>query len=494
MSAVQIGDFNSGAPRENSFRADVAKLMLLALPSIGFSLSRLLLGQMDFIMLTRTGTEPTAAIVPATFFVFLVQSFGMGVAMTTQTFVSQSMGRGQRGEGSPYVWQSLYIAAFFAAISPLAVALMPGLWSLIGHAPAVRELEIAYCQITLWSMALAVACAGLDGFFNGIQKPRVAFMAILAAVVVNGISNYVLIFGKLGFPAMGIRGAAIATVVAWATRAAILLGTFLTGEIAREYKTRVHWRINRARLMQMLGVGGPTGIQWLLDVGSWFVFSAWLIGRLGESVLAASNIAINYTYFSFMPAIGVGIAVSTLVGHSIGANDRPAARRYANVGMVIAGAYMALLGLVLVAGGRQLMALFSADAEVIEIGIALLIWVAVFQVFDAMQIIYTNALRGAGDTKWPAAVVALHCWVIFVGGGWLMLRVAPSWGYHGPYLMATIYIATLGCVLWWRWAKGPWERIDLLGARKAEAAADVPVSTELTTPDGVVVTASGGQN
>jgi len=478
----------------HSFKADAARLMLLAMPSIGFSLSRLLLGQMDFVMLTRTGTEPTAAINPATFFVFLVQAFGMGAAMATQTFVSQAMGRGRRGEGAAFVWQAFYLAGVFLLLSPLMVAWMPEFWAIVGHAPAVQAMEVAYCQITLWSMVFAVACAGLDGFFNGIQRPRVTLIAIILAVAANAFWNYALIFGKFGFPVMGIRGAAIATVAAWGVRAVVLMCAFLWGPIAREFSTRSAWRLDRERMKKLLGVGGPTGIQWLLDIGSWFVFTAWLIGGLGESTLAASNIAINYTYFSFMPAIGVGIAVSTLVGHSIGEGNHAAARRFARVGMVIAGIYMGALGIILLAGGRQLIGLFSTDAEVVRIGTLMLVWVAVFQVFDAMQIIYTSALRGAGDTRWPAAAVALHCWVIFIGGGWLMLRFVPSWGYHGPWMTGTLYIAVLGCVLWWRWARGPWERIDLLGAKRLDAAADAPISTELTGPDGVVVTTSAGQN
>lgn len=478
----------------HSFRADAAKLLALALPSIGFSIARLLLGQMDFVMLSRTGTDPTAAINPATFFIFLVQGFGMGLAMSTQSFVSQSMGRGTKSEGSPYVWQAVYIAAVFALLSPITVMLMRPFWDWVGHAPAVRELEIAYCEITLWSMGGAVLCAGLDGFFNGIQKPRITLIAILAAVVVNGVCNYTLIFGKFGFPEMGIRGAAIATVIAWGVRALILSIAFLSAPFDREFNTRAPWRFDLERVKRMLHVGGPTGLQWMLDIGSWFVFIAVLIGGLGGTVLAASNIAINYTYFSFMPAVGIGIAVATLVGHAIGAGQPAEARRFARVGMIIAGIYMGVLGIALLAGGRQLIDLFSEDAEVIRIGALMLIWVAVFQVFDAMQIIYTSALRGAGDTRWPAIVVVLHCWVIFVGGGWFMTRFVPSWGYHGPWMTATLYIAILGCVLWWRWARGPWERIDLFGAKKAGEAADVPVSAELASPDGILVATPADEN
>jgi len=490
MSTTTLTLDCAGCEEPRGFKSDARRLLLLALPSIGFSLSRILLGQMDFVMLSRTGTEPTAAINPATFFVFLVQSFGMGLAMCTQTFASQALGAGRKGVGAAFAWQSAYVAAFFAAISPLIVSLMPSFWAWVNHTSTVQAMEVAYCQITLWSISLAVLCAGLDGFFNGVQKPRVTLIAILAAVLVNGFFNYVLIFGALGFPVMGIRGAAIATVLSWSVRLGILMVTFLSPGINKEFNTRSQWRPDKAKLGKMLTIGGPTGAQWMLDIGSWFVFIAVLIGGLGETVLAASNIAINYTYFSFMPAIGVGIAVSTLVGHAIGARQPAVARRYARVGMIIAGVYMGVLGIGLLLGGRWLIGLFSPDDTVQRIGALMLIWVAVFQVFDAMQIVYTNALRGAGDTKWPAMAVALHCWVIFVGGGWVMVRFVPSWGYHGPWMTATLYIAVLGCVLWGRWWRGRWEKIDLLGHHHdLSAHPETVISTELISPDAVVATA-----
>jgi len=139
---------------------------------------------------------------------------------------------------------------------------------------------------------------------------------------------------------------------------------------------------------------------------------------------------------------------------------------------------MLVMGLILAAFRTPLIALFSSDPEVIRIGATLMIWVAVFQVFDAMQIIYTNALRGAGETRFPAIAVAVHCWVIFVGGGWLMTHYVPSWGYHGPWMTGTLYIAMLGLVLWRRFESGRWERIQLFKDDAATVSSG-PLAEEL---------------
>jgi len=123
-----------------TLRADAARLWRLALPSIGFAVSRLVLGQMDFVMLTWTGTDAVAAISPATILVFVVQSVGMGLAMSAQTFAAQALGRGRPKEGAAYVWQAIYVAGLFALLSWPMIAAMPRFWDWIGHAPAVREL------------------------------------------------------------------------------------------------------------------------------------------------------------------------------------------------------------------------------------------------------------------------------------------------------------------------------------------------------------------
>lgn len=469
---------NESLPREPgvpSLGHEIAGLMHLALPIIATMLSRTAMGFIDFAMVSTLGTEATAAISPAVIFVFTVQCLGMGAATSIQTFASQALGRGTPREGAGYAAHGFYIAAIFGLLAYPVIRTARPFWAAMGNEPAVMEQEIAYCEICLWSMPFAVICSALDGFFQGVKRPGVPLVSILVSLVVNATGNYVLIFGKFGAPEMGISGAALATVIGWAVRAGMLSAIFLSREFRRDFGSHEGWRFDAAKFAGLIRVGGPIALQWLLDIGSWFVFLTLMMGAFGTATQAAANTGIQLMHVSFMPAIGIGYALTSLAGHAIGEGRPGLAMLRARACMILTGGYMGAIGLVFWLGRRALVDLFTDDAEVIALGAGVMIWAAVFQVFDAMCITFSCALRGAGDTKWPAVAVALHCWVIFVGGGYLMTKVAPSWGYHGPWMTCTLYIILLGLVLWRRWAGGAWRRIELFKPRTAPEDSVAPV-------------------
>jgi MATE family multidrug resistance protein len=458
-------------------RQELGRMIRLALPIAGTMLSAMLLGFTDFVMVSRLGTEATAAISPASMLLYTVLCVGFGLANSVQTFTSQSMGRGRPREAAAYAWQALYVAIVFAAAAYPVSRMMPDLWSWVDHAELVQRQQVAYTQAALWCMPVAVLCIGLEGFFNGIQRPTVALTSVLVAVVINVVANYALIFGKLGFPAFGIAGAAYATIIAWCVRFALLASVFAAPEFRRRFDSMRHWRPSAARLVGIIKVGGPTGLQWGLDVGSWLVFLTVLIEGFGTATLAASNTALQFMHVSFMAALGMGCAVTTLVGHAIGERKPDLAALRAQAGLISCAVYMGTIGLVFLAFNSQLIALISSDPEVIAVGSGVLIWAAAFQLFDAMGITYVHALKGAGDTRWPALLVILCNWGVFIGGGYLVSRLAPQLRHHGPWMMCTVYIILIGLALRWRFRRGAWRKIDLFRGepppRPAELA-DVP--------------------
>jgi MATE family multidrug resistance protein len=166
-------------------------------------------------------------------------------------------------------------------------------------------------------------------------------------------------------------------------------------------------------------------------------------------------------HLSFMPAVGIGVAVNSLVGHAIGAKRLDQAIRHARAGLAVMMTYMVAAGVVYWLGRYALMGLLSSDPAVIAAGAGILIWAAVFQAFDAMSINYIFALRGAGDTKWPSLLVIFHCWVTFILGGQIVMWLAPDMGIHGPWMMCTLYIILIGVSLRYRWQRGGWKNIQL---------------------------------
>lgn len=461
--------------------ADVKTLLALAAPIIGITLSRMLMGFADFYQVSFLSTAATAAISPATLFVFTGLCAGMGMVTSVQTFAAQSLGRQRAAEASAYAWQALYLALF---ITPLAIGLSlisDSVWRWIGAPADVQAMQSDYCRVAFWSLPFGVACAGLEGFFNGVQKPGVALKAILAALVCNIIGNYILIFGKLGFPALGVTGAAIATIFGWMVRLSILASVFLSHEFRERYRSHETWRLEGAKLRGLVTIGGPTAVQWVLDVGAWFLFLAVIMQGFGTATLAASNIGLQYMHIAFMPAIGVGVALCSLVGHAIGEGKPDVAVRKTRAALLVSVLYMGTIGLIFLLIPRLLMSFVSGDISVIDAGVGVLIWAALFQVSDAFCIIYINALRGAGDTRWPAVMLVAVCWIVFLLGGYAVARYVPEWKHHGPWLMCTLYITILGGLLWWRFAGGAWRRIRLFKTAEADDAGAFPV-VELSQP------------
>lgn len=460
------------------------ELFRLALPIVIMMASRMLMGFIDFWMVKYLGTTAQAAISPAVMLVFTVACLGMGVANSVQTFVSQADGRGEPRLCGSYGWQTLYVAVITGLVTwPVAVS--TPLWygwiaRAASHDPAMAALEIEYTRIALWSVPLAVLSMGFNAFFLGIQRPRIALIAVLLSLVVNGVGDYLLIFGKLGLPEMGIAGAALATVIGWAVRAGVLAAAMLLPEFDRRYNTRRALAWSSEKLWGMLRIGGPTAVQWLVDIGSWLVFLAIIMPPYGVNAAAASNVGLQCMHLSFMPAIGIGIALCSQVGFALGEGAPEKAIERTRVAMRLTGAYMGGIGLLFVLGGYPLMWLFNKDPVVIAAGQWVLLGAAVFQVFDAMSITYMNALRGAGDTRWPAVVVFLCCWVIFVGGGLLVSRLLPQLGLMGPWIMCAAYIIALGLLLRWRWRAGRWQTIRLF-EHPAAVGAD-KAGTDLSTP------------
>lgn len=468
-----------GAGRSILF-GDMRALLALAAPIIGITLSRMLMGFADFFQVSYLGTAATAAISPATMFVFTGLCLGMGAVTSVQTYTSQSVGRGKPREAGAYAWQAMYVAVASLVLAYPMVRYADRFWDLINpDAPAdVRALQLAYCRVALWSIPLGIACSGLEAFFNGIHKSGVALRAIIAALAVNVVGNYLLIFGKFGLPQMGIQGAAIATVIGWVVRIGVLMLVFLSKEFREQYNTGASWRLNYDKLKAIVTLGGPTAVQWLLDVGAWLLFQARIIQNFGTATLAASNTCIQYMHVAFMPAIGLGIALCSVVGQSIGEGKPDLAMRKTKAALLMAVCYMGMIGVIFMAIPRPLMSMVSGDQTVIDVGTGVLMWAALFQISDAFCIIYINALRGAGDTRWPAVVLVLLCWILFIGGGTSMARFFPEWRHHGPWLTCTLYITVLGTILWWRFTGGAWRKINLFKSEEVVVIADKPVYLE----------------
>jgi MATE family multidrug resistance protein len=235
------------------------------------------------------------------------------------------------------------------------------------------------------------------------------------------------------------------------------------------------------------------------ELACWWVFMAGLIASFGVEHNTAGFIVLRYMHISFMPAVGLSMAATAVVGKAIGRRRPDLAERRARVGVAICMAYMGACALVMVVFREPLARVFTdlvpVDAaaadlpRIVEITASLLILAAAFQVFDALAITLVGALRGAGDTIWPGLVTAALSWTLIIGLGYALTRLAPALESFGPWIGAASFIIVLAIALSWRWFSGYWKTIDLLHRDRdrpvptgAEAADPAAIADELHDP------------
>lgn len=458
-------------------RRPTAELLALAAPIIGMLLTRVAMGFIDFVMVAQLGTACQAAISPATVLIFTITFVGLGLANAVQTFVSQAEGRGDFRSAGAYVWQAFYLAVVFGLLlAPLAL-LTPywlGAYAAWANHPAdVVPLEIAYVRIGLWSIAPAVVCFGLNAFFNGIHRPWVGMTAGIVTLVLNALGNWLLIFGHWGFPALGIAGAAWATLLGWCVRACVLLALFLSIDVDARYNTRRSLALSWSRLRGLLYVGAPMAIGGLIELSAWMLFISAILPRFGQAAMAASNAAYQYMQMAFMPGTGLGLALVSQVGFAIGAGQLALVELRVHTARRVVVGYMAVFAALFLLGGGLLLHVLNPDDPdpmMQAQGRVALTWVGALLVFQALLVTYRFALQGAGDTRFPSSVSALSSWLVFVTGAWLLARYVPQLGLHGPWGMAAVHVTLVGLLLWRRFASGAWRHVRLHAAAAPASA------------------------
>ena len=443
----------------------------MSIPLVITTSTRMVMDVSDYVMIKWVGSDAQAALLPAELLMWSFIVPWMGIVSMVNTLVAQSLGRGRPRDCPAYAWQGLHLSILFGLLAFPFWPLMPRIIAWIGHNPGIQAMERAYCEVAVWTVGPSLAGAALSGFFNGIHRPMITMWSALEALAVNAAASFLLIYGIGGLPRLGVAGAAWGTMIACVYRALRLLLAMCAAEYDRTYASRETWRPDRAKMSSILRVGVPTGLQWLSDVVVWTVFVNVLVGRFfGKWHLVASNIAWQYLRVGFMPCIGVGMALTSLVGKAIGRGRPDRAVRVTRIAVIMTTVYMTAFSLAYLIAGRWLISLLSDEAEVIRIGSALMVCAAIFQFFDALGITYNSALRGAGDTFWPSMLFVVSHWLILVAGGYAMAKLAPEWGSVGPWVVASLFLILIGVALWWRWRSRRWMSIDLF---KHEAAAEV---------------------
>ncbi len=410
--------------------------------------------------------ESIAAAMPSGILYFTILSIFLGTAGYVTTFVAQYHGAGQNERIGPALWQGLYVALIGAGVVLLLVPVAGPLFRFIGHPEEVARLESIYFRILCYGAFAPVASSSLSGFFSGRGNSRPVMIIQLLATGVNIILNYLLIFGNFGFPELGIAGAAIATISSGGFAFLIFLMLILSRRHDRIYHTRRTWRLDRELFGRLMRFGFPNGVQFFIDI---FGFTAFilLIGRLGTVALAATNIAFNISFLAFMPMLGLGMGISIMVGQYIGKERVDLAQRSVTSGMVLSFAYMGSIALIYILIPGVFVSIFSSKSDpalfgrIREMAVTLLRFVALYSLFDTLNIVYASAIKGAGDTRYVMIMILIMSWCVLVIPSYLAL-VVFSLGVYTAWVFITAYVVILGFGFLFRYRGGKWKNMRVI--------------------------------
>ena len=420
----------------------------------------------DRMFLSWYSPEAVAAASPAGLVSWTIASVFVGTAGYTNTFVAQYYGARQYTRIGPAVWQGVYLTLLAMVVGLAAFAVARPLFSITKHPPAVTELEVAYFRVLSLGMFTPVLGSALSSFFSGQGRTWVLMWANGIATLTNIVLDYGLIFGKWGLPQLGISGAAIATVAAGLVAVGVYAVLFFDGKHDGQFRTRRGWRPDFALLVRLLRYGLPSGLHFLLDILGWALFVI-IAGRLGTLELAATNIAFNINSLAFMPLYGIGLAVSILVGQWIGAERADLAERSTWSGFHLSAVYMSLFALGYLLVPRLFLRPFAFQADAAQMGAVLattallLRFVAAYSLFDAMNIVFGSAVKGAGDTRFVMLVNVALSWAVMVVPSYLGVVVFGK-GLLTIWSSATLYIALVGVAFLLRFLAGKWKSMRVI--------------------------------
>jgi len=429
-------------------------MIRLAAPLVLAEIGWVTMGIVDTMMVGRlpNGTEAIGATSLGNVIFYLVGIFGSGMLLGLDTLVSRSFGAGKVEDCHRSLLNGIYL---ILGITP---ALMAGMWSLVrvlrsmGIAPPILSLTIPYLHALLWSTPPLMLYFAFRRYLQGMNLVKPVAFALIAANFANIFGNWVLIYGNLGAPALGVEGSGWSTCIARTLMAGILFWYIIHSERRHKWGlSRVPLRPDFARIRRLVGLGLPAALHIALEIGVFGSATA-LAATLGAVSLASHQIALHTASLTFMVPLGIASAAAVRVGQALGREDPRGASRAGWTAIGLGVLFMSASALVFISVPRWIVRLYTSDTEVVVLGGRLLMIAAFFQLFDGIQGVAIGALRGSGDTR-TAMLAHLICdWVIGLPVG-CYLCFRRGWGVTGLWIGLSLAMILAGIVLLMAWAR-----------------------------------------
>jgi MATE family multidrug resistance protein len=427
-------------------------MLALASPVVIAEVGWVAMGIVDTLMVGPLGPEAIGAVGLGSTLFIAIGVFAMGLLLGLDPLVAQAFGARRIEECHRWLVAGVWLAVLVALPVMAVVYLLDALLPYLGLPPEVLVLARPYLGILGWSLPPLLLYVAFRRYLQAMNIVAPVTYTLIAANVVNAIANGILISGKLGAPALGVRGAALATLISRIIMAAALFLVILRRErhtVPRLQDTPMTLDLRRVRRLITLGL--PAGGQMLLEVGVFAAATA-LAGRVSATALAAHQIAINMASLTFMIPLGLASAAAVRVGQALGRRDPHGAMTAGWTAIGLGVSFMAAAALVFLVAPAPLIRAFSDNGTVVELGVRLLFVAAFFQLFDGLQGVTTGALRGLGDTRTAMLWNLGGHWMIGLPLGYLLCFrwgrgvVGLWWGLSAGLVICGVSLITV----WWR--------------------------------------------
>ncbi len=391
-------------------RGDLRGLLRLASPIVFVQVGLMFLGVVDTIMVGHVSATALAAVALGNLYTFSLLIFGLGVLLALDPIVAQALGAKDEVAVQRGLQRGLLLSLFLTIPTSLLILAVHPALTLAQQPAEVIPYAVGYVYRVAPSVWPFFAFIALRQTLQAHHRMRPIVITIVIANLVNVFLNYAWIFGKFGFPELGVLGSAWATTVGrWLM---VILVLALGWKDLSPYLRRLAPRVFQLEpLGRMLRVGTPIGVQMLFEWGA-FAAIGLLMGSLGVIQMAAHQVALNLASVTFMVPLGVSSAAAVIVGHAVGREDAAAVRRSSLAALIVGAGFMSITAIVFVTIPGLLAGIYTTNLDVIRLAVLLLPIAGVFQVFDGTQIVCLGILRGLGDTRGPMIISILGFWCL----------------------------------------------------------------------------------
>jgi len=449
-----------------SQEAGYKELLKVAIPLIISNAGVSLLMFIDRMFVSWYSSDALAASMPAGIFSFALGSLFLGTTFYVGTFVSQYWGAKKPERIGPAIWQGLYLSLISGVVMLIFIPLAPMIFNSFGHDPAVTILEISYFQILCLGTFSMVGMAVFSSFYSGRGITKPVMWINIFMLFLNVPLNAVFVFGYGPIPEMGLFGAGIATVISQ------FLAFFLYAYMVFRKKnndlfaTRTSWRYDKILFKRLINFGLPSGVHMFIEIMGFNIFML-MIGKLGKNIQAASNIAFQIDIFGFIIVHAIGLSVSIKVGQYIGSKEIKKAETSVISGLHISLGLSLLLAIIYSLFPEQIVSLFglkadSADFEPISIlAIELLGFVAIYTFFDSIQLVFSSAIKGAGDTHFVMKYLSLLTLLVMIIPSILIINYLDG-NVYWMWTLLTFFVGSLSIVYTFRFRGGKWKNMQVI--------------------------------